>query len=88
MHIDVVMDEEYYRGDENGKDGLWLGDPETYRLGNTNAEREIGKPRDRNEDKDKFIEDFFDWIFGEDHSELVFSTATAATLLCLTITTF
>ena len=48
FHVDVVMDEEYYRGDENGKNGLWLGDPETYRLGNTHAEREIGKPRESN----------------------------------------
>ena len=83
------MDEEYYRGDEYGKGGLWLGDPNTYRLGNTRAEREIGKPRDRNNDEDNFIENFFDWIFGEDHSELIVSaTTTAAKLLILSALIF
>ena len=88
LHIDVDMDEEDYRGDENGKNGLWLGEPQTYRLGNTHAEREIGKPRDHNKEDDKFIEDFFDWIFGKDNSELIVSTATATTLLLLTVSIF
>ena len=30
-----------YGGDENGKNGLWLGAPDTYQLGNVNAKHRL-----------------------------------------------
>ena len=74
------MDEEYYRN------GLWLRDSNTYALGNTQARREIETLPER--DDGSFIDNFIDWIFGEDHAEFIVSTATTTTLLLLTTTIF